>query len=108
MLALALIGLAGGLITGISPCILPVLPVILFSGGAQSARTGSVASTGTGGDATRPPSRWRPYLVIAGLVVSFSLVTLVVQGSARHTTLARPVTFQHGSRMKLPRKQRYR
>ncbi|MDR5698634.1 cytochrome c biogenesis protein CcdA [Agromyces aerolatus] len=68
MLTLALIGLAGGLITGISPCILPVLPVILLSGGAQSAR----------GDAAQPlASRWRPYLVIAGLVVSFSLVTLV-------------------------------
>ncbi|MFF2271842.1 cytochrome c biogenesis protein CcdA [Agromyces sp. NPDC058136] len=66
MLALALIGLAGGLITGISPCILPVLPVILLSGGAQSAR----------GDGSDAPSRWRPYLVIAGLVVSFTLVTL--------------------------------
>jgi cytochrome c biogenesis protein CcdA/thiol-disulfide isomerase/thioredoxin len=68
VLTLALIGLAGGLITGISPCILPVLPVILLSGGAQSAR----------GDEGQPrASRWRPYLVIAGLVVSFSLVTLV-------------------------------
>src|ERR1700743_1122099 len=38
MLSLALIGLAGGLITGISPCILPVLPVIFFSGGVQGAR----------------------------------------------------------------------
>ncbi|MBP2479537.1 cytochrome c biogenesis protein CcdA/thiol-disulfide isomerase/thioredoxin [Crossiella equi] len=59
MLTLALIGLLGGLITGISPCILPVLPVIFFSGGTQSAG-----------------SRARPYLVIAGLVLSFSLVTL--------------------------------
>ncbi|GAA1790340.1 cytochrome c biogenesis protein CcdA [Agromyces lapidis] len=73
MLALALIGLAGGLITGISPCILPVLPVILLSGGAQSARSG--ASSATTGE-IRAPSPWRPYLVIAGLVVSFSLVTL--------------------------------
>ncbi|WP_370296449.1 cytochrome c biogenesis protein DipZ [Agromyces sp. LHK192] len=70
MLVLALIGLAGGLITGISPCILPVLPVILLSGGAEGARRDDA-------DATRQPSRWRPYLVIAGLVVSFSLVTLV-------------------------------
>jgi cytochrome c biogenesis protein CcdA/thiol-disulfide isomerase/thioredoxin len=68
VLTLALIGLFGGFITGISPCILPVLPVILFSGGAQSAR----------GNAGQPlASRWRPYLVIAGLVASFSLVTLV-------------------------------
>jgi cytochrome c biogenesis protein CcdA/thiol-disulfide isomerase/thioredoxin len=73
MLTLALIGLIGGLVTGISPCILPVLPVIFFSGGTQSART----TTGSGvALATRPASRTRPFLVIAGLVVSFSLVTL--------------------------------
>ena len=68
MITLALIGLVGGLITGISPCILPVLPVIFLSGGAQSAR-GTMDSPQAG--------RWRPYLVIAGLVVSFSLFTLV-------------------------------
>jgi cytochrome c biogenesis protein CcdA/thiol-disulfide isomerase/thioredoxin len=68
VITLALIGLLGGLITGISPCILPVLPVIFLSGGAQSARgTTDVPQAG----------RWRPYLVIAGLVVSFSLFTLV-------------------------------
>ena len=67
-LSLALIGLAGGLITGISPCILPVLPVIFFSGGVQGAREDERTST---------VSRWRPYLVIAGLVVSFSVFTLV-------------------------------
>ena len=68
MITLALIGLLGGLITGISPCILPVLPVIFLSGGAQSARGTSDAPQA---------GRWRPYLVIAGLVVSFSLFTLV-------------------------------
>lgn len=68
MITLALIGLLGGLITGISPCILPVLPVIFLSGGAQSAR-GTTDAPQAG--------RWRPYLVIAGLVVSFSLFTLV-------------------------------
>ena len=36
-MALVIIGLLGGLITGISPCILPVLPVIFLTGGAQSA-----------------------------------------------------------------------
>ena len=56
MLTLALIGFLGGIITGISPCILPVLPVILFSGASTSRR---------------------PYLVIAGLALSFSAVTLV-------------------------------
>jgi cytochrome c biogenesis protein CcdA/thiol-disulfide isomerase/thioredoxin len=64
---LVIIGLLGGLITGISPCILPVLPVIFLTGGAQSARyDGEVATA----------SRWRPYLVILGLVTSFTIVTL--------------------------------
>jgi len=58
MLTLALIGLVGGLVTGISPCILPVLPVVFFS----SVEKGQ--------------SRARPFLVIAGLVVSFTIVTL--------------------------------
>ncbi|GAA1419764.1 cytochrome c biogenesis protein CcdA [Agrococcus citreus] len=92
---LALIGLLGGFITGISPCIIPVLPVILFSGGMQSARGSSGAADasadddadghGAGGLATatrvrprvRTVSRWRPYLVISGIVVSFTLMTLV-------------------------------
>jgi cytochrome c biogenesis protein CcdA/thiol-disulfide isomerase/thioredoxin len=69
-ISLALIGVLGGLITGISPCILPVLPVIFLSGGAQSARDPDA-------DAIRRVSRWRPYQVILGLVVSFSLFTLV-------------------------------
>jgi cytochrome c biogenesis protein CcdA/thiol-disulfide isomerase/thioredoxin len=67
-MSLVIIGLLGGLITGISPCILPVLPVIFLTGGAQSARVG---------DGPVQASRWRPYLVILGLVTSFSLVTLV-------------------------------
>jgi cytochrome c biogenesis protein CcdA/thiol-disulfide isomerase/thioredoxin len=90
VLTLALIGLIGGLVTGISPCILPVLPVIFFTG-AQAGDTGKTTATAAGvagGSSTggavavaeRPPapapSRSRPYLVIAGLVVSFTLVTL--------------------------------
>ena len=55
MLVLALIGFLGGLITGISPCILPVLPVIFLSGAGGTRR---------------------PVLVIAGLVLSFSAATL--------------------------------
>lgn len=139
LLTLALIGLVGGVITGISPCILPVLPVIFFSGGVQSARTPTVrsgrtsappltplgiaglaqpsfsaavagrragaaaavsADGDTGGrlavdDRTVPvdgpagpdggsrgrrwrvSETWRPYLVIGGLVTSFTLFTLL-------------------------------
>jgi cytochrome c biogenesis protein CcdA/thiol-disulfide isomerase/thioredoxin len=80
VLTLALIGLIGGLVTGISPCILPVLPVVFFSGaqGARRARPAGKSTVATGGVAVapRPVSRARPYLVIAGLVVSFTLVTL--------------------------------
>ncbi|MGC5165888.1 cytochrome c biogenesis protein DipZ [Luteimicrobium sp. DT211] len=134
MLTLALIGLIGGLITGISPCILPMLPVIFFAGGVQGARTAgpppasaesgrpdgdrspgpslfvgapgavrlsrsssatvtvdtspasppsappAVAASPEPGTAPRRraarPSR-RPFVVIAGLVLSFSLFTLL-------------------------------
>ena len=74
LLSLALIGILGGLVTGISPCIIPVLPVIFFSGGVQAARKVRVP----GPDA--PPVRIRtsrPYLVVLGLVVSFSVFTLI-------------------------------
>ena len=90
MTTLIVIGFLGGLITGISPCILPVLPVIFFSG----THGGAVAEPAdSGGVATeaRPQamtSKLRPYLVIAGLVVSFSLVTLV--GSALLSLLHLP------------------
>jgi cytochrome c biogenesis protein CcdA/thiol-disulfide isomerase/thioredoxin len=84
MLSLALIGLLGGLITGISPCILPVLPVIFFSGTqgpADGAADGAVA-------VESKPDVLRPYRVIGGLVLSFSLVTLV--GSALLSLLHLP------------------
>lgn len=38
METLILIGLLGGLVTGISPCILPMLPVIFFAGGVEGSR----------------------------------------------------------------------
>ncbi|MGH3635216.1 MAG: cytochrome c biogenesis protein/redoxin, partial [Mycobacterium sp.] len=82
MLSLALIGVLGGLITGTSPCILPVLPVIFFSG-AQATAEGAVAV------AVKPKREaLRPYRVIGGLVCSFSLVTLV--GSALLSLLHLP------------------
>ena len=93
MLTLAVIGFLGGLITGISPCILPVLPVIFFSG-AQSAREVAHTAAEAGGVATKvEPKRLsaeslRPYRVIAGLVVSFSAVTLA--GSALLSALHLP------------------
>jgi cytochrome c biogenesis protein CcdA/thiol-disulfide isomerase/thioredoxin len=64
-----LIGLVGGLITGISPCVLPVLPAIFFTGGAASARP-------VGPREMKKASR-RPYWVVGGLTLSFSIFTLV-------------------------------
>lgn len=133
MSVLILIGFIGGLITGISPCILPVLPVIFFAGGANSARSQGPQKMGTGcesspvfpgvrftgvnlvGKGAQPisaltaaptflseasheaaaspgakqgVSRWRPYLVVAGLVVSFTIFTLL--GSTVLTLLGLP------------------
>src|ERR1700733_3570578 len=73
MHTIALIGFLGGLITGISPCILPVLPVVFLSGADSSGEQRSAA---------------RPYLVIAGLVCSFSVVPLA--GSALLSALHLP------------------
>jgi cytochrome c biogenesis protein CcdA/thiol-disulfide isomerase/thioredoxin len=95
VITLALIGLVGGFITGISPCVLPVLPVIFLSGGAQGARSRPrrpqprqryAVSVGSGTAADRvavadaSPAEVegrRPYLVVAGLALSFAVFTLV-------------------------------
>jgi cytochrome c biogenesis protein CcdA/thiol-disulfide isomerase/thioredoxin len=74
---LVLIGLVGGIITGLSPCVLPVLPVVfLGGGGAGPGATGPDAAGpgATGSDARR--ARRRPYLVVAGLTLSFAVFTL--------------------------------
>ncbi len=67
---IVLIGLLGGLITGISPCILPVLPVIFLTAGARPTTRGKAPEV-------IPAKRSRPYWIIAGLVLSFSVVTLL-------------------------------
>src|SRR5438132_14092499 len=58
MLVLIGIGLAAGLITAFSPCVLPVLPILLAGG-----------ATGT-------TSR-RPLAIVGGLVASFTVFTLL-------------------------------
>jgi len=117
MTTLVLIGFLGGLITGISPCILPVLPVIFMAGGAASARPslsfavapgtgislGGTASAQEDHRATRPapraPSKWRPYQVVAGLVLSFTAFTLL--GSTLLTALHPPPAPHPLIRLKL-------
>ncbi|OBF22804.1 thiol:disulfide interchange protein [Mycobacterium kubicae] len=88
MFTLALIGFLGGLITGISPCILPVLPVIFFSGAQTSTGIGSEPAEGAVAVQAPPEAKARPYRVIGGLVLSFSLVTLL--GSALLSALHLP------------------
>ena len=56
MLVLVLVAFIAELVTAVSPCVLPILPIVL--------------ATGADGD------RRRPYLVIAGLVASFTFFTL--------------------------------
>jgi cytochrome c biogenesis protein CcdA/thiol-disulfide isomerase/thioredoxin len=51
------IAFAAGIVTAVSPCVFPVLP-ILFAGGASGGRR-------------------RPYAIIAGLVTSFATFTLI-------------------------------
>ena len=72
MAELLAVAFLGGLITGLSPCIVPVLPVVAAGG-----------SVGT--------SRRRPFLIIAGLVVSFSLTELI--GSTVLSALGLPQNF---------------
>jgi cytochrome c biogenesis protein CcdA/thiol-disulfide isomerase/thioredoxin len=56
MIVLLGIGFVAGVITAVSPCVLPVLPIVLAGGATGSGR--------------------RPFAIIAGLVASFTLFTL--------------------------------
>jgi cytochrome c biogenesis protein CcdA/thiol-disulfide isomerase/thioredoxin len=57
MTELIVVAFLGGLITGLSPCIVPVIPVVVAGGSTSTSRS-------------------RPYLIIGGLVLSFSLTVL--------------------------------
>jgi len=76
MLTFALIGLVGGLITGVSPCVLPMLPVVFFAAGNGDAKA---------------PSRRRAVLIIAGLITGFSVFTLL--GASLLSLLGLPEDF---------------
>src|SRR5450759_1620542 len=60
MLLLLVVAFIAGLVTAVSPCVLPILPIVLV--------------TGADGD------RRRPYLVITGLIASFSFFTIASVG----------------------------
>lgn len=56
MILLLAIGFVAGVITAVSPCVLPVLPIVLAGGASGGAR--------------------RPYAIVSGLVASFTVFTL--------------------------------
>jgi cytochrome c biogenesis protein CcdA len=74
---LVVIGFLAGVVAGISPCILPVLPVVLAAG---------ITTPGAAGSWWSP--RARPFAVVAGLVLSFSV--LVLAGSELLSLLGLP------------------
>ena len=69
MFVLLVVAFVAGVITSLSPCVLPVLPIIL---------AGSASST----------NRRRPYAIVAGLIVSFTVFTLT--GGALLSALGLP------------------
>ena len=95
MFTVILIGFVGGVIAAVSPCIVPILPIIFFSAnsptgtgnrdGAHASLLDSDACATTASAKTARAQALRPYLVTAGLVASFGSVTLV--GSALLTLL---------------------
>ncbi|MDX6280983.1 MAG: hypothetical protein QOH03_2054, partial [Kribbellaceae bacterium] len=98
MITLALIGLLGGLITGVSPCVLPMLPIIFFAGTTGSTTETTKKTTVGAGDVLvdvvevgKPARDWRPLKIIAGIVVSFSVFTLA--GSVILSALGLPDDF---------------
>ena len=73
MLGLLLIGLIAGFATALSPCILPVLPIVLAGSAAGGPR--------------------RPYAIVAGLVATFTLSVLFATWFL--DLLGLPSTFLH-------------
>src|SRR5215472_19374205 len=69
MVGLLAVSLVAGFLAGISPCILPVLPVALVAG---------VTRPEADANAAERPRGWlaRPLAVVAGLILSFSLLIL--------------------------------
>ena len=76
-MTLILIALVAGLIAGISPCVLPVLPVVFVAGATTKS----------------PSSLRRGLSIVLGLIISFSV--LILAGSEIVSLLHLPQTFLH-------------
>jgi cytochrome c biogenesis protein CcdA/thiol-disulfide isomerase/thioredoxin len=74
---LLLVAFLGGLITGLSPCIVPVIPVVMAGGSTDANKA-------------------RPYVIIGGLVVSFSLSVLFASSLLSFLHLPQDLLFWLG------------
>ncbi len=77
---LLVVAFLGGLITGLSPCIVPVIPVVMAGGSSSTNRA-------------------RPYLIIAGIVSSFSLSVLFASSLLSFLHLPQDLLFWLGVAM---------
>ncbi|MFW0791589.1 cytochrome c biogenesis protein CcdA [Gordonia sp. CPCC 205333] len=68
-MTLLLVGFVGGILAGISPCVLPVLPVVLLGSAAAPSPDDS-------DPVPTKPGRLRPVCIVLGLTLSFALITL--------------------------------
>jgi len=83
---LVVVGIVAGFLSGISPCILPVLPVVLVAGASTPGNASTSANVETAAAETpangESPARMprdalaRSLAVIGGLVLSFSIIVL--------------------------------
>jgi cytochrome c biogenesis protein CcdA/thiol-disulfide isomerase/thioredoxin len=79
MIGLILVGAVAGFLAGISPCILPLLPVVLVAGAARPVTDSAGPAEPTTASAGTTASRGglaRPLAVVLGLVLSFSVLIL--------------------------------
>ena len=92
MLTLLLIGVLAGAVTAVSPCVLPVLPVVFFGAGTLTATgVGSPVQRSAGGGTLGTVGvvrRGGAVRIVAGLVLSFAVLTLT--GSLVVTALHLP------------------
>ena len=75
MVELVVVGIVAGFLAGISPCILPVLPIVLVAGASPPGSAETPASAATPARVPRAGLA-RSLAVIGGLVVSFSIIVL--------------------------------
>ena len=113
-MTLALIGVLAGAVTAVSPCVLPVLPVVFFGAGSTSPGGDGNPAGPDGEGGIVVARRGGAIRIVAGLVISFAVLTLT--GSLVVTALHLPpgvlrwagliVLFLAGLGLVLPAAQR--